>query len=118
MRSAILIVATLVLSVGCGASLDPDQPALTGRITSIWSNPPDTWYPGEISIAGTSVGAIRAYIFDWLPITVRAHDGTTRKGTFEDFAVDDIVIAWFDEDGAVLRSGVPVYPVSRIEIRR
>jgi hypothetical protein len=29
-----------------------------------------------------------------------------------------VVLAWYDEDGAVLRSRPPVYPVTRIEIER
>lgn len=113
-----LFVAAVALAGACRAATAPNLGELDGRVAYKYSVGPGATYTGEIGIAGTSVGTIRVYIFDALPMTVRLHSGTLEHIAFDSIVVGDSVTAWYDRDAVILTSLPPVYPVRRLEFVR
>jgi hypothetical protein len=115
MRQATLIAAAIFAS----ACADPsaNEAVLTGSVSRVYATP-GVWYPGEITVAGTAVGDVRAYVRNGMPITIRRARGPVESGDFGSLIVGDSVVLWYRLDGAILRSLPPVYPVLRIDIHR
>jgi len=106
-----IAMALLLGALSCHAT-DPSSD-LTGKVSNIYVNPPDVWYPGEIRVDGTQVGTIRVFIFYDMPIHIRSSGKT---GNISSFAVGDRLIMQTCDSCAILKSAPPVWPVTEIEI--
>ena len=108
-----IAVGLLFGTLACNI-LDPG-PTLGGSVSYIYATPPGTRYPGEIRVEGTTVGTVRVHISYGMPIHLRA---SKKSGDFSSFALGDRVIMHYDEDGEILTSDPPVWPVTDIEIEK
>jgi len=107
-----LIALGLLLGSFSCSSQDP-VPTLTGSVYYIDIFPPGTWYPGEIRVDSTEVGPIRLYIRYNTPIRTRS---SNMAGDINSFALGDKVIMHYNENGGILKSDPPVWPVTDIVI--
>lgn len=110
---ATIALGLLLGTLSCSAQ--DSGPTLTGSVSYIYATPAGAFYPGEIGVAGTEVGAIRVYISYGMPIQIRS---STKKGDISSFTLGDGVFMHYNEGGAVLTSDPPVWPVTDIEIEK
>jgi hypothetical protein len=117
-RRSLALAGVIVFIGACTNPSATHEALLTGTVSYKFATVPGADYPGEIGIAGTSIGKIRVYITNDLPMDVRSRSGSYQPVSFASIVVGDSVVAWYETDGVVLNSSPPVYPVVRLEFRR
>jgi hypothetical protein len=116
MRPILALSIPVSLMIALTACLFEDRP-IRGVIEGVGQR---SGTPGVIG--GMSVSASGARfnfeITATMPMTIRLRTGTVRPGTLDEFAIGDSVLVWTASHGVTLDSDPPVYPVTRLEVRK